>query len=604
MYKYRFWDISHVDIETYNIRKIKPDLKDHWNHSIQGEYFQGIEAAFQYCYDVLTGIRCAGDSEIAMVERFIFDLHRDDLDFNIDEFEIAMTVANELRHPKGPLGGQRFFLMRWMIFIFANVFGFYYNDNARETLRGQRRYLKDVVFVARGNSKTVLSAVVAIVNSIFTANMSPICTTSATTSKQSRIAFGDIAKMITTASSSIKKRFRVLQNEIRVIHNGGVIIPTSKQSESLDGMRITTGVLDEIHAHPSSEIVDVIETGTRSSSDPILFLISTAGVDTQSYGREVFDYSKEVAKQVVPNDRYFAAIYCPNDNDFDNWQDEKVWETANPALGHAVNLEGLRSACEEAKRNAKAAANFKTKHLDIFVDFDEANFIDGNELSECEDKTIDINDYKGRQCYLGLDLAGVSDLSSLVYIFPETNGGVTVFQKSYLPEAAIRDAKPVIKDRYFQAQKDGELIITPTEVTDFEYIKLDIVNAHKDYDVKALSIDGAAGGVRFALELEEEHYIEAVSVKQGFGLSESANMLLNLIKSKKFKYNSKLLEWCFVNSLQVEGAYGDLKVIRSKTDHTKKIDICVATLIGLSQTILEENKYDYENYEPRFLTMF
>ncbi|WP_347368017.1 terminase large subunit [Vibrio vulnificus] len=601
MYQWKFWDLSNIDIEKYNYRINEPELTDTWNHSIHSEYFQGYQGALQYAYDVLKKIRPAGDAEIAMCERFIFDLHRSDLYFDVDEVDIVIQVVNELRHPKGVLGGTRFYLMHWMIFILANVFGFYYSNEAHDGLKGARRFIKSSVFVARGNSKTVLSAAIAIVNSLFTENKSPICTTSATTSKQSRIAFEDISKMIKSASPSIKKRFNCLQNEIRVLHNEGKIFPTSKQSESLDGIRVVTGILDEIHAHPDSSIVDVISTGAQSSKDPILFMISTAGVDTQSYGREIFDYSKEVAKQIMKNDRFFACVYCPNEDDLDNWHDERVWSTANPALGHAVILENLRAAYAEATRNATARANFLTKHLNVFVDFDEASFIDATELFQCKKQTLNRDDYKNKTCYLGLDLAGVSDLSSLVYIFPTENGGVEVFQKSYLPESALRDLKPSLQDRYYQAQKDGELVFTIGDITDFEYIKNDIVDAYSTYNVEALSIDGAAGGVRFASELEELG-IEAVSVKQGFGLSESAILLQSLIKSTKFNYNSNLLEWCFINALQIEGTFGDIKVVRPKNDLTKKIDVCVATLIGLSQTILQENQYSvYEQQEVRFL---
>ncbi|ELA9841229.1 terminase large subunit [Vibrio parahaemolyticus] len=603
MYKWRYWDISNVDIEKYNIRLHNPELKDKFNHSIQGDYYQGVEAAYQYAYDVLSGKKICGQSEIAACERFVYDLHRDDLVFDEGEIEFVLIVANCLRHPKGPLAGQPFYLLPFMIFILSQMYGFYYSNKARETLIGERRFHKTFWAVARGNSKTVVGAIASIVNMLTNENGAPIGTCSATIQKQSRIAFEDISNMIRSASPSIKKRFNLLQNEIRVIHNNGKIFPTSKQANTLDGIRVAgLALCDEIHAHTDSSIVDVLATGMASSKNPQLLMITTAGFDTQGYGREMFEYADEIVFNHVENDRFLAVMYKADKEDEDNWADERVWHKANPAIGHAVNLESLRAGYAEATRNAKARANFMVKHLNIFVDFDEDNFIEANELFECRDQTINISSYEGKTCYLGLDLAGVSDLSSLVYIFPEVNGGVTVFQKSYLPESAIRNAKPVIQDRYYKSQQDGELIITLGDVTDFEYIKSDIVDAYERFKVEGFSIDGAAGGIRFASELEEQHSILAVSVKQGFGLSETSTMLLNLIKSKKFKYNDSLLEWCYINAQKVEGTYGDLKVVRPKADNSKKIDICVATLIGLSQTILQENQYSiYEHQDVRFL---
>ncbi|WP_188013172.1 terminase large subunit [Photobacterium damselae] len=603
MYKYKFWKIPE-DISFLDYRTNEPNLTDSFGHCIStSDYYQGWQSIYQYCFDVLTGKRVAGQHEIAACERFVHDLHREDLVFDKAEVDFCITVCTCLRHPKGPIAGTPFFLMPWMIFIIGQVFGWRYSDKARESLRGEQRFIKSSIFVARGNSKTVLAAALVVIISLITANGSPVLTTSATVQKQSRIAFEDIAKMIKSASPTIKKRFRLLQNEIRVLHNDGKIFPTSSESETLDGLRICGAIIDEVHAHPNSKVVDVLSTGMQSSKDPHMMMISTAGVDTQSYGREIFEYSKEVAKNVQTNDRLLAVVYTVDDEDHDNWHDEATWEKANPALGHAVNLESLRAAYVEATRNEKARANFMTKHLNIFVDFEEESFVNASDLFACRDRSLnDIAKYENKECYLGLDIAGVSDLSSLVYIFPAPDGGIEVFQRSYLPESVLNDVKPSIKDRYLEANKRGELIFTPTEITDIDYIKQDILNAYKDFNVQGLSIDAAAGGTKLSYDFIDEHDIEAVAVKQGYGLSESAILLQSLIKSNKFRYNSDLLEWCFVNALVQEGQSGDIRVIRNKADHSKKIDICIATVIGLSQTILQENQDSiYEHQEVRFL---
>ncbi|WP_429142537.1 terminase large subunit [Aeromonas veronii] len=587
MTTWKYWDIGNVDLNQYDYRTNEPDLKDEFGHSIQGDYFQGYQAIHQYVYDVLTGVRLAGRSEIAACERFVFDLQREDLFYDHEEVDFIILIANTLKHPKQALKGKPFYLLGWMQFILGNMAGWYYSDKARDGLIGSRRFQFTFFAVARANSKTVLAVAAAIYFLITTQNGSPIATCSAPSSGQSRIAFNDMKEMIaTTGSKSIRNRFQSFANEIR-IKGGGRIFPTSKNAGRLDGHRITFALCDEIHEHPDSSIVDVLATGMSASKDPMLLMITTAGVDTQSYGRQVMAEADETAKGIFKRDRFFAVVYAMDDEDADNWHDEKLWEKANPSLGHAVSLENVRTHYTNATANAKQRANFLTKYCNIWVDFDEASFVEASDLFDCKDKSLSINNFKGKPCYLGLDLAGVSDLSSLVYIFPDKQGGIDVFQKSYLPESAMHKEKPSIQDRYYTAQKSGDLIFTIGEVTDFDYIKEDIRRAYEEYDVKALSIDAAAGAIRFANELEELG-IEAVSVKQGFGLSESAVLLQSLVKSGKFRYSSDLLEWCFVNALQREGAYGDIAIIRPKNDKSKKIDICVSTAIGLSQTILQE----------------
>ncbi|KJR15245.1 terminase large subunit [Vibrio parahaemolyticus] len=602
MYNYKYWNISNIDLEQYNYRKNQPNLVDIYGHSIQGDYYQGVEAMYQYTYDVLTNIRKAGSAEIAMCERFIFDLHREDLFFNEDEVKTLIIIANCLKHPKGPIAGQPYYLVGWNIFVLGQMFGFFYSNKARETLRGLRRFDTTITFVARGNAKTCLAAISSIANMLFNENGAPTGICAASVTKQARIAFDDIGTMIRTASPSIRKRFEVLRNEIRCPNNGKIIIASSEAS-TLDGIRGSgLQLCDEIHAHPNSSVVDVLKTGMQSSKNPQLLMISTAGTDTQGFGREMFDYAVEISKGIVENDRTLSVVYSVDQEDYDNWENEDVWVKANPSFGTAVSIEGLRSAHQEATRNASARANFLTKHLNVWCDFDEDNFIDVADLFPCRDSTLSIEDFKGKECYLGLDLAGVSDLSALVYLFPTEDGGVTIFQKSYLPEVALRNTKPAVKDRYYQAQKDGELIFTPSEVTDLDYIRHDIIKAYEDFNVQGLSIDNAAGGAMFAHNLYEDEGIEAVAVKQGFGLSESAIQFQTLVKSNKLKYNSNLFEWCCVNALVKEGTHGDIMVIRNKADHTKKIDACIATIIGLSQTILQDSDSSiYETQPFRFI---
>ncbi|EHM6953362.1 hypothetical protein KGV31_002161 [Vibrio parahaemolyticus] len=599
MYEWKYW-VSDFDIEILNVEKNKPDLVDAFGHSITSEYYQGHESAYQYVYNVLSNKRPASKSEIAMCERFCYDLLRDDIRFNTKEIDFAISIVNMLTHPKGKLKGVRMDLMRWMIFLIANMFGWFYTDNAHESLRGSRRFIDNIVFVPRGNAKTTIAAAVVILNSIFTKNGSPIATISATTSSQAGIAFKDISVMI-NASPSIKKYFKVMQYKIRCLINDGEIFATSKNADAFNGYRISTGVLDEWAAHPNGEITEAIATGTASSIDPIMLYISTA-YNNLGYGFEQFNIAKEIAFNNIENDRTFSAVYCADEEDLEDYGSEYVLEKANPSFGHAVIPAALNSAYTKSLTNEAAKANFMIKHLNVFYTFDEAGFVNASDLLACRTHDLDMTKYSNKECYIGLDLASVDDLSSAVLIFPNEESGIDVFHRSYLPETALDNLKPAIRDRYIKAQKDGELVITPTEVTDFNYIKCDILDWTNRFDVQAISIDAAAGGARFAFDMNEEHDLEIAAVKQGFGLSEPSVMFQNLVKDGKVKYNDSLLEWGIVNSLMIEGEYGDVRVTKSKIDPTRKIDPCIAMIIGLSQTILQEsNQSIYETQDFRFI---
>ncbi|MGF1787103.1 terminase large subunit [Photobacterium swingsii] len=597
-----YWKYD-FDLEKLNVAVTQPHLVDAFEHNISDEYFQGWQSAFQYCYNVLTGKRIASQSEIAMCERFVYDLTRDDLVFKHKEVDLAITIINMLCHPKGHLAGTRMDLMRWMIFVIANQFGWYYSDKAHKNLRGARRYQQSAVFVPRGNAKTTLAAGITVVNTLLTVNGSPVSTCSATTSKQAGIAYKDIARMI-KSSPSIRKHFNVLAHEIRCTINDGTVMATSKQADSLNGFRISTAILDEWAAHPNAEVTDAIMSGSQSSIDPIIFCISTA-YNNFGYGYEVFNYVRDIAMNVIENDRLFSAIYSADDSDIEsnNFGIEEVFIKANPSYGHSVIPASLESAYVASKRSESAKANFLIKHLNVFYQFSNDNLLSSDEL-QAGRLIADLDDskYCNKPCYVGIDLAGVSDLSSVALIFPQDDGSVETFHKAYLPQSVLDECSPALAERYMNAVKANELTLTYSEITDFEYIKDDLNSFVERFQVEAISIDQAAGGARFAMEYNENAEVPIVAVKQGFGLSEATVLLKGLVKESKFKYVGNLLEWGLLNSLEREGNSGDIMIAKSVIDKQAKIDPAIATVIGLSRTILQEtNSSIYEHQDVRFL---
>ncbi|MGG5825934.1 terminase large subunit [Aeromonas salmonicida] len=570
-------------IDHWNYRVNQPGLVDAHGHSIASDYFQGIESVKQYCWNVLNDKRLAGKAERDAISRFVKDFERDDIRFDESISELVCAVANSLRHSKGPIAGQPIYLLPFLQFVLMNMFCWYFTDKAHPALVGQRRFIKTFFSVARGNAKTQVAAVASICNILLNKNGYPIATSSGPTRNQSDIAFQEISAMIKTGSKGIKKRFRVLTNEIQInSKTGGKIIKTSSEAGNLDGFRIGgLAILDEIHEHKDSSIHDVLWSGMASSADPQMLMITTAGFNTESFGKITYDYAIDVAAGAVTNDRYFSIIYSIDPEDVDKWQDEAIWEKANPSLGHAVSKTSLMANRDESTTNDGKKASFIVKNLNCWYDFDETGYLNLNEFTDCRDHSLKLEDFKGRDCYLGLDLASISDLSSLTFIFPEKDGSFKAFQKSYISRATYNESIDKVQQRYFTAVKNKELYITESNVTDFEIIKQDIVQSHNDFKVIGLGIDAAAGGLRFSEELEAEHRIKSISVKQGFGLSDPAIRLQSAVKEQKFAYNDGLMEWCARNTVQKTGQWGDIAVVRP-TDRAKKIDIIISLLIGYS----------------------
>lgn len=581
MYKVDIKDIEHL-----NYRKTQPDLVDMYGNSIQGEYYQGVEAAYQYAYDIMTDNIVSGYHCKNTIKRFLSDLNRDDLELDHDMVDVVIAFANSLNHVKGPISGQPIMLMRWMIFILLNIFGFYYTKGEA---KGERRFQKAFVMVARGNAKSFLCSIIALLMIVLNQNGKPYSCSAARTRQQARIVLDDAMSMLRKADSSIKAMFKLYANHIECPATEGKMESVSSDAQSLDGKRISgAAIVDELHAHTDSEVYNVLKTGMQASKDPLLFSITTAGKDMDSFCYQLMEHLREVNLDISKDDRYFGIEYSIDEDD--DYEDDKNWEKANPALGHAVNKQGLKSELAEAKMSPSQRNDFITKHCNRFVQSAENGFIDGLELEKCADE-ISLEDYEGQRCYLGLDLAQRTDLCSLSYVFyDEDEEEFAVFTKNYLPRGVLKRVKPSIAEKYLNWEEQGSLTFTEGESTDFEIIMDDIREAWSMFDVKACAFD-PANATQLANKMLAENIL-MVDVRQGYGLSEPARLFQSIVLDQKLKYSEddKVFHWCCVNATYTEGKMQAIQVHKNTKKQEAKVDAIIATLTAMKLIVLDINE--------------
>ncbi|MGU5759769.1 terminase large subunit [Aeromonas hydrophila] len=564
---------------TTKKNKTYPTELEDMNFDIE-YYHQGYKSAFRYVYDVLTGIRNASTSEKAFCQRFVDDLQRNDIVLNLKIYDVVLAIANSLKHQIGPLGGTSIKLMPWQQFLLLNLFCWYYTKSASTELQGSRRYTKVFAFIPRGNAKTQLAAIVAIAGLILTKNKSPVCTTSASSRKQATIAFDAIKGQIKSSTASIKKRFNVRTNDV-LINAGGKIFPTSSEADNLDGERVVVGILDEIHAHKNREVHDAISTSQGSSKEPILFMITTAGTNTKSFCRETFDYAKGLLHGEFQNDQYLSIIY---ESDIEDINSEIGWEQANPSLDHAVIRQTLRSKAQEAMQSEAAMAAYATKHLNRWYQYNEAALVQQSLIDDAfKGPFPSITELAQMKQYVGIDLAGTSDLSSLVSLYVHPDGTLYAKSKNYIPSQTFQALPSNYTSLYTEAISRGSLILAGEIVTDLDMVADDLNNLISTSRPKEIGIDGAAGGMRFGLEFQNKYQKSLTSVQQGFGLSSAITQFIRLISTGRIKFdpNDVMMKWCIENARTREGQHGDFAVIKS-SNHNLKIDACVALLIALS----------------------
>lgn len=439
------------------------------------------QRAIGYAQAVVSGTVPAAKPTIGACRRFLEDLGRDwRYYFDHGAANRACGFIEMLPHIKGVWARkrERIRLEDWQCFIIANVFGWLDRDT------GLRRFRTSYVEVPRKNAKSTLAAGVGLYALALDGEPGAEVYSAATTREQAKIVW-DVAK------SMCKKRTDMCDalgiepraHALWIEDAASVFRALSADGETLDGLNIHCAIVDELHAHPNRKVWDVIETGTGSRSQPLIFAITTAGSNRAGICYEQRDYVLKLLNGAADDPTYFGIIYTIDEGD--DWTTETAWRKANPNLGVSVAIDDLARKAYKAQQQSSATNNFLTKHLDVWVNADTA-WMDMRAWDRCR-KPLDIRDFEGRDCYIGLDLASKIDIASIGYWFPPLDGGKhTVFHVGFLPSEAIENSD---NSQYAGWAMDGHLVETDGVMTDQERIKEQILEDCRRFNVRGIGVD-------------------------------------------------------------------------------------------------------------------
>ena len=538
----------------------------------------------KYAHDVVTGKIIAGKYIIAACQRHLDDLERDDVYFDVSAAKSIVLWFKFIPITDGIDVGKATKLFHWQIFLCCSLVAW------KITETGLRKYKYAYVQVARKGGKSTLAGGLTLYFMYKSGYFRPRAYSVATKRDQAKILWS-AAKVMIKLSPRLKSIFDPRANDILLPSLEGEFKPLASDSNSLDGLNPLIASLDECHAIKDRNLYGVMVSAFGAQPEGLMLTITTAGTVLDGICTDLNKAGKQVLGGERAQDAYFYMLYEIDKGD--EWDDEKNWYKANPALGYQPSIEYLRDRCIEAQMSAAEKANFLTKHLNIFVSGAD-KWLDIDEVQACRfDKTI--LDYLGRKCYVGLDRAQVHDLTSFCVLFPNDQGGADCFYKNFLPKKTAQNSTDHLKQVYLKAVSDGNLELLETTTVRDEPIVEFIRWVYESFDVEMIGYD-PWHMKEIAEDLEEEG-LPMVAVSQGTGnMSEPAKKLEGLIKEGTFRYNDSLLEFAASNAILKVTDQNNVRVVR-ENPKTDKIDPLISTIITLSCATLQ--KVDANIYEER-----
>ncbi|MBD8051336.1 terminase large subunit [Limnohabitans radicicola] len=483
------------------------------------------------------------------------------------------AFIERLPHVKGPLAGEPIALEPWQAFILTTVFGWVKPD-------GKRRFRRSYIEVPRGNAKSTLSSTVALYMLAADREGGAEVYSLATTRDQARIVFGD-AQTMARRSAGFRNRFSVNvgAHNMHVLQSGSKFEALSAEGSTLDGLNIHFGCVDELHAHKTRSVYDVVETGTGKRDNSLLWVITTAGSNRAGICYEVRTFVTKLLERVFEDDTQFGIIYGLDDGD--DWGSEEALVKANPNWGISVRPEILGPLQAKAMQLPSAVNNFKTKHLNEWVNADTA-WMDMRAWEACGDASLDLDAFVGQPCWIGLDLASKTDIAAMVLVFqhPEMAGAYVAFGRYYLPEDTVNASG---NSQYAGWMRTGRLVVTPGNVIDFSWIEADLLDAASRYAVQAVAFDPfQATQLSTRMLAEGLPMIEVRPTVLNF--SEPMKTLEALVLQKKLAHDTDpVLTWMASNVVAHLDAKDNIYPRKERAEN--KIDGIVALIMALSRAI-------------------
>ena len=512
--------------------------------------------------------------------------------YDKDAADYAVMFIESLCHTKGTWAGKPFELIDWQEQIIRDLFGVLKPN-------GYRQFNTAYIEIPKKQGKSELAAAVALLLLCGDGEERAEVYGCAADRNQAKIVF-DVAVDMVRFCPALSKRVKILESQKKITY-----LPTNSSYQVLSadvankhGFNTHGVIFDELHTQPNRKLFDVMLQGSGDARmQPLYFLITTAGNDTNSICYEVHQKAIDIAEGRKVDPTFYSVIYGAAEDE--DWTDPKVWKKANPSLGITVGIDKVKAACESAQQNPGEENAFRQLRLNQWVK-QSVRWMPMDKWDACA-FPVSEDDLEGRICYGGLDLSSTTDITAFVLVFPplDEEDKYYILPYFWIPEETLdlrvrRDHVP-----YDLWERQGTLMTTEGNVVHYGYIEKFIEQLGERFNIREIAFD-RWGAVQMVQNLEGMGFT-VVPFGQGFkDMSPPTKELMKLVLEEKIAHGGHpVLRWMMDNIYIRTDPAGNIKADKEKS--TEKIDGAIATIMGLDRAIRCGNDTGASVYDSRGL---
>lgn len=501
---------------------------------------------------------------------------------------------------EGERAGELIRLLAYQKRFLTRLFGWRrYN---RRLGRWVRRFRRAGLWAAKKNGKSPFLAAMELYTLAADGERGQKVYTAAKDGDQARISQTHAVMMVKSAPGW-EQEYKVYENTLEIRHlptDSVMKILTSgseRNKQSKEGLNGSV-FIDECHVVDRTLYKRISRAGI-SRAEPLDVSVSTAGDDPTSYGKERFDYGRQVAAGDRDDLEFLHVEYCAPDHVSEDEfarDPERFGKLANPAWGEIVDPDEFRGDFDRSRGDPRSFAEFLLYRGNVWGGVAD-RWLDPLGWAAGE-QTYTLDDLAGRECYAALDLSRVRDMTAFVLVFPWEEEGpeaVRVWPVFWMAEDEAKKWDHLFPFRSWAAQ--GHLRLCPGKVIDYAFVKRDVRAACAGVTVREFYYDP-----KYAEEITQQlcdgevHPATGESIAPGIGCERTEfpqtlpwftaatdEFERRVVEQAVFHPGNRVLTWQVGHAVLKENADGRCKPVKPEEKGPRTVDgvvCCVMALFG------------------------
>ena len=458
---------------------------------------------------------------------------------------------------------------------------------------GRRKYNEVLWIMARKNGKSCLLSAIGLYMMLGDKEGGAEVDCVASKKDQAKIVFDEARNMV-AQSPYLAKYIKKRRTDMYSPYNFGVFQPLSSDSNTLDGLNPHCGIIDELHSIKDRNIYDVVKQGMSARKQPLLFQITTSGMNRNTIYDAQYEYAEKVLNGDVADEHFLALIYELDSSN--EWTDPDMWVKANPALGTIKSLKTLTENVEKAKNDLAFRPTVLTKDFNL-KNVSADTWLTWEQLDN--EETFEIDDVVDTYALGGCDLSATTDLTCATLLIRKKNDEkLYVLQHYFLPQERIDKLEATTsKEAPYKTWADrGLMTLCQGSMVNYADVTAWFQEMRDKYhiDMWRCGYDRALAG--YWAEEMASVFGDSVMEKVVQGpITWTAPMkeLGAMLSDKMINYNNNpMLKWCLSNTgVKTSGTVESIQPV--KIQQNRRIDGMVSLLNAY--TIYVKYREDYLN---------